>query len=189
MYAKYVVKYIRACDSYIGMRVIKNLLVLLCTVKPEMTNTPLTRKAAANKGINVQLFCKARGSPLPRFSWIFNGKTLLPNTTVDKYSITHSDVSRFIRCTYLLNNDFLYQYISFKVRRLYSIVLHTVNLVLRLTSNEFHFDRISMSDIVKKIFTVTNSKVVKRSQHPIKILSRETITISLKGLHSKDCVT
>lgn len=155
-----IAKYICVRDLRIGKRVIKNLLVLLCAVKPEMTNTPLTRKAAANKGINVQLFCKARGSPLPRFTWIFNGKTLLPNATEDKYSITHSDVSRFIRCTYLLNNDFLYQYISFRAPRLYSIVLRTVNLVLRLTSNEFHFDSISMSDIVKEIFTVANCKEV-----------------------------
>lgn len=124
------ISWICAHDSHIGMRIIKNLLVLLCAVKPEMMNTPLTRKAAANKGINVQLFCKARGSPLPRFTWIFNGKTLLPNATEDKYSITHSDVSCFIRCTYLLNNDFLYQYISFRAQRLHSIVLHsTINLV------------------------------------------------------------
>lgn len=93
-------------EPCIGKRVIKDLLVLLCAVKPEMTNTPLTRKAAANKGINVQLFCKARGSPLPRFTWIFNGKTLLPNATENKYSITHSDVSHFIRSAYLLNNEF-----------------------------------------------------------------------------------
>lgn len=101
--------YIFARTGYtsIGKRVIKDLLVLLCVVKPEMTNTPLTRKAAANKGINVQLFCKARGSPLPRFTWIFNGKTLLPNATENKYSITHSDVSHFIRRTYLLNNGLL----------------------------------------------------------------------------------
>lgn len=84
----------------------------------------------------------------------------MPNATEDKYSITHSDVSRFIRCTYLLNNDFLYQYISFRAPRLYSIVLRTVNLVLCLTSNEFHFDSISMSDIVKEIFTVANCKEV-----------------------------
>ncbi|XP_011068278.1 PREDICTED: nephrin-like isoform X1 [Acromyrmex echinatior] len=68
-------------------------ILFITNFKPEMTNTPLTRKAAANKGINVQLFCKARGSPLPHFTWIFNGKTLLPNATEDKYSITHSDLS------------------------------------------------------------------------------------------------
>ncbi|XP_050465209.1 nephrin-like isoform X4 [Cataglyphis hispanica] len=68
-------------------------ILFITNFKPEMTNTPLTRKAAANKGINVQLFCKARGSPLPRFTWIFNGKTLLPNATENKYSITHSDLS------------------------------------------------------------------------------------------------
>lgn len=58
-----------------------------------MMNTPLTRRAAANKGANVQLLCKARGSPLPRFTWTFNGKTLLPNVTEHKYGITHTDVS------------------------------------------------------------------------------------------------
>ncbi|XP_018304858.1 nephrin [Mycetomoellerius zeteki] len=68
-------------------------ILFITNFKPEMTNTPLTRKAAANKGINVRLFCKARGSPLPHFTWIFNGKTLLPNATEDKYSITHSDLS------------------------------------------------------------------------------------------------
>ncbi|EZA58762.1 Nephrin [Ooceraea biroi] len=68
-------------------------ILFITNFKPEMTNTPLTRKAAANKGINVQLFCKARGSPLPRFTWTFNGKTLLPNATENKYSITHSDLS------------------------------------------------------------------------------------------------
>ncbi|XP_014473522.1 PREDICTED: nephrin [Dinoponera quadriceps] len=68
-------------------------ILFITNFKPEMTNTPLTRKAAANKGINVQLFCKARGSPLPHFTWIFNGKTLLPNATENKYSITHSDLS------------------------------------------------------------------------------------------------
>lgn len=128
-----------------------------------MTNTPLTRKAAANKGINVQLFCKARGSPLPRFTWIFNGKTLLPNATENKYSITHSDVSHFIRRTYLLNNNFLYQYIFFRALfdRSTSIVLRIVNLILRLTPRESHFDRIFMLNVVKKIFTVENSEVVR----------------------------
>lgn len=127
-----------------------------------MTNTPLTRKAAANKGINVQLFCKARGSPLPRFTWIFNGKTLLPNATENKYSITHSDVSHFIRRTYLLNNNFLYQYIFFRTLfdRSTGIVLRTVNLILRLTPRESHFDGIFTLYVVKEIFTVENSKVV-----------------------------
>ena len=58
-----------------------------------MANSPLTKKAAANKGINVQLFCKARGSPLPEFYWFFNGKALLPNITDHKYSFTSSNVS------------------------------------------------------------------------------------------------
>ncbi|XP_076632643.1 sticks and stones isoform X2 [Colletes latitarsis] len=68
-------------------------ILFVTNFKPQMMNTPLTRRAAANKGINVQLFCKARGSPLPRFAWTFNGKTLLPNVTENKYSITHTDLS------------------------------------------------------------------------------------------------
>ncbi|XP_053999054.1 nephrin [Hylaeus anthracinus] len=68
-------------------------ILFVTNFKPQMMNTPLTRRAAANKGINVQLFCKARGSPLPRFAWTFNGKTLLPNVTEHKYSVTHTDLS------------------------------------------------------------------------------------------------
>ncbi|XP_017758682.1 PREDICTED: nephrin [Eufriesea mexicana] len=71
-------------------------ILFVTNFKPQMLNTPLTRKAAANKGINVQLFCKARGSPLPRFSWTFNGKTLLPNVTEHKYNILHTDLSELI---------------------------------------------------------------------------------------------
>ncbi|XP_015436524.1 PREDICTED: nephrin-like [Dufourea novaeangliae] len=71
-------------------------ILFVTNFKPQMINTPLTRKAAANKGINVQLFCKARGSPLPRFSWTFAGKTLLPNVTEHKYSITHTDLSELV---------------------------------------------------------------------------------------------
>ena len=59
-----------------------------------MANSPLTRKAAANKGKNVQLFCKARGSPLPEFKWFFGGKALLPNLTDHKYGFTSSNVSK-----------------------------------------------------------------------------------------------
>ncbi|XP_076375305.1 sticks and stones isoform X2 [Megalopta genalis] len=69
-------------------------VLFITNFKPQMMNTPLTRRAAANKGINVQLFCKARGSPLPRFSWSFNGKTLLPNVTEHKYSVTQTDLSK-----------------------------------------------------------------------------------------------
>ncbi|XP_066587701.1 nephrin-like [Prorops nasuta] len=68
-------------------------ILFITSFKPEMVNTPLTRKAAANKGINVQLYCKARGSPLPRFSWSFNGKALLANATEQKYAMTLSDLS------------------------------------------------------------------------------------------------
>jgi len=46
-----------------------------------------------------------------------------------------------------------------------------------------------MSDIVKDIFTVASSKVVKRSQHPIKILPRETITVLLQELYTRKTVT
>ncbi|XP_043477806.1 nephrin-like isoform X3 [Leptopilina heterotoma] len=60
---------------------------------PEMANSPLTRKAAAVRGVNAQLFCKARGSPLPEFSWFFNGKPLLPNLTEYKYGFTSSNLS------------------------------------------------------------------------------------------------
>lgn len=128
-----------------------------------MTNTPLTRKAAANKGISVHLYCKARGSPLPRFSWVFNRKTLSPNTTENKYSITHSDVSHFIRCTYLLNNDFLYRYISFRVPfdRSSCIVLRPINLISRLTLSKFYFDKIFIPDVVREIFTVGNLRLSK----------------------------
>ncbi|XP_034175874.1 sticks and stones isoform X1 [Osmia lignaria lignaria] len=71
-------------------------ILFVTNFKPQMMNTPLTRRAAANKGINVQLFCKARGSPLPRFTWTFDGKTLLPNVTEHKYGITHTDLSELI---------------------------------------------------------------------------------------------
>ncbi|XP_017790260.1 PREDICTED: nephrin [Habropoda laboriosa] len=71
-------------------------ILFVTNFKPQMMNTPLTRRAAANKGINVQLFCKARGSPLPRFSWSFNGKNLLPNVTEHKYGIAHTDLSELI---------------------------------------------------------------------------------------------
>ncbi|XP_043493047.1 nephrin isoform X1 [Polistes fuscatus] len=71
-------------------------ILFITNFTPEMMNTPLTRKAAANKGINAPLYCKARGSPLPRFTWIFNGRSLLPNATEHKYSITHSDLSELI---------------------------------------------------------------------------------------------
>ncbi|KAG7187933.1 hypothetical protein KM043_013897 [Ampulex compressa] len=71
-------------------------ILFVTNFKPEMMNTPLTRKAAANKGISVHLFCKARGSPLPRFSWTFNGKTLLPNITEHKYGVTQSDLTELL---------------------------------------------------------------------------------------------
>ncbi|XP_026675533.1 nephrin-like isoform X2 [Ceratina calcarata] len=71
-------------------------ILFITNFKPQMMNTPLTRRAAANKGINVQLYCKARGSPLPRFSWAFDGKTLLPNVTEHKYGVSHTNLSELI---------------------------------------------------------------------------------------------
>lgn len=68
-------------------------LFFLFAVKPEMANSPLTKKAAVNNGANAQLYCKAKGSPLPHFSWLFNGKTILPNVTDYKYSVTYTNVS------------------------------------------------------------------------------------------------
>ncbi|CAB0042243.1 unnamed protein product, partial [Trichogramma brassicae] len=60
---------------------------------PEMANTPLTKKAAVNNGANAQLYCKARGSPLPHFTWVYNGKTIMPNRTENKYSLTYTNLS------------------------------------------------------------------------------------------------
>lgn len=65
-----------------------------------MANSPLTRKAAAVRGVNAQLFCKARGSPLPEFLWYFNGKALLPNLTEYKYGFTSSNVSFSFKSSY-----------------------------------------------------------------------------------------
>lgn len=57
-----------------------------------MMNTALTKKAAANKGDSVKLFCKARGSPLPKFTWMFGSKTL-SNVATQKYEIVYNNVS------------------------------------------------------------------------------------------------
>lgn len=63
-------------------------------VEPQITNNHLTRKAAANVGSDVKLYCRARGSPLPKFIWTFNDKTLSPNITTDKYKITRKEVNK-----------------------------------------------------------------------------------------------
>lgn len=68
-------------------------VIALFAVKPEMENSPLTKKAAVNNGANAQLFCKAKGSPLPHFTWMFNGKTILPNVTDYKYGLTYTNAS------------------------------------------------------------------------------------------------
>ncbi|XP_077276716.1 sticks and stones isoform X2 [Temnothorax americanus] len=110
-------------------------ILFITNFKPEMTNTPLTRKAAANKGINVQLFCKARGSPLPRFTWIFNGKTLLPNATEDKYSITHSDLSELYSETMLTIYHVRSQdYGKYECRAQNKMGLSTDDILLDVTS-------------------------------------------------------
>jgi hypothetical protein len=57
-----------------------------------MVNTPLMKKVAVNNGANAQLFCKSRGSPLPHFTWVFNGKIILPNVTDYKYGFTYTNV-------------------------------------------------------------------------------------------------
>lgn len=62
-------------------------------VKPDMANSHLTKKAAVNSGANAQLYCKARGSPLPQFTWVFNGKPILPNMTDYKYKVAYTNVS------------------------------------------------------------------------------------------------
>lgn len=57
-----------------------------------MSNTAITRKSAANVNSDVKLYCKARGSPLPKFVWTYGEKTLSPNTTSDKYKISRKEV-------------------------------------------------------------------------------------------------
>ncbi|XP_025601953.1 nephrin isoform X2 [Athalia rosae] len=71
-------------------------ILFVTNFKPEMANSPLTKKAAANKGSSAQLSCKAQGSPLPRFTWLFNGKQLLTNRTDHKYDVTQTEVSELI---------------------------------------------------------------------------------------------
>uniref|UniRef100_A0ABD2WLG2 Nephrin n=1 Tax=Trichogramma kaykai TaxID=54128 RepID=A0ABD2WLG2_9HYME len=68
-------------------------ILFITNFGPEMANTPLTKKAAVNNGANAQLYCKARGSPLPHFTWVYNGKTIMPNRTENKYSLTYTNLS------------------------------------------------------------------------------------------------
>ncbi|XP_011493935.1 PREDICTED: nephrin-like [Ceratosolen solmsi marchali] len=68
-------------------------ILFITNFKPEMINTPLTKKVAVNNGANAKLFCKSRGSPLPHFTWVFNGKIILPNVTDYKYGITYTNLS------------------------------------------------------------------------------------------------
>ncbi|XP_014296084.1 nephrin isoform X2 [Microplitis demolitor] len=69
-------------------------ILFITNFEPQITNNHLTRKAAANVGSDVKLYCRARGSPLPKFIWTFNDKTLSPNITTDKYKITRKELSK-----------------------------------------------------------------------------------------------
>ncbi|XP_057323480.1 nephrin-like isoform X4 [Microplitis mediator] len=69
-------------------------ILFITNFEPQITNTHLTRKAAANVGSDVKLYCRARGSPLPKFIWTFGDKTLSPNVTTDKYKITRKELSK-----------------------------------------------------------------------------------------------
>lgn len=83
-------------------------LFYFTTVEPQMTNSALMKKAAANTGADVKLYCKARGSPLPKFVWHFGDKTLLPNMTTHKYEIFTKEVNKLLMthlylCLYLIH--------------------------------------------------------------------------------------
>ncbi|XP_063995244.1 nephrin isoform X2 [Diachasmimorpha longicaudata] len=69
-------------------------ILFITNFEPQMTNTAIMKKAAANTGSDVKLSCKARGSPLPKFVWYFGEKTLLPNMTSRKYEISRKEVSK-----------------------------------------------------------------------------------------------
>ncbi|XP_058810158.1 nephrin isoform X2 [Phymastichus coffea] len=68
-------------------------ILFITNFKPEMANSHLTKKAAVNSGASAQLYCKARGSPLPQFTWVFNGKPILSNMTDYKYKLTYMNLS------------------------------------------------------------------------------------------------
>ncbi|OXU27526.1 hypothetical protein TSAR_002284, partial [Trichomalopsis sarcophagae] len=77
-------------------------ILFITNFKPEMANSPLTKKAAVNNGANAQLYCKAKGSPLPHFTWVFNGKTILPNlselysqSVLTVYHVGQSDYGKY----------------------------------------------------------------------------------------------
>ncbi|XP_034948910.1 nephrin-like isoform X2 [Chelonus insularis] len=69
-------------------------ILFITNFEPQITSTPLMRKAAANVKDDVKLYCKARGSPLPKFTWTFGDKTIHPNATLDKYKITRKELSK-----------------------------------------------------------------------------------------------
>ncbi|XP_012226439.1 nephrin isoform X3 [Linepithema humile] len=127
-------EYLCKVNNGIG-NVTSDPILFITNFKPEMTNTPLTRKAAANKGISVHLYCKARGSPLPRFSWIFNRKTLSPNTTENKYSITHSDLSELYSETVLtIHNVKAQDYGKYECRAQNKVGQSSEDILLDVTS-------------------------------------------------------
>ncbi|XP_011311068.1 nephrin isoform X1 [Fopius arisanus] len=69
-------------------------ILFITNFEPQMTNTAIMRKAAANTGSDVKLHCKARGSPLPKFVWYFGEKLLLPNMTSQKHDVSRKEVSK-----------------------------------------------------------------------------------------------
>ncbi|XP_046619486.1 nephrin isoform X3 [Neodiprion virginianus] len=83
------------CNVNNGISNVTSRPILFVTnFKPEIESSPLTRKAAANKGAKVHLTCKARGSPMPKFTWIFSGRQLLPNRTDNKYDIVQTELTQ-----------------------------------------------------------------------------------------------
>ncbi|XP_012277554.1 nephrin isoform X2 [Orussus abietinus] len=79
-------------------------ILFITHYKPEMANVALTKKAAANRGANVQLHCKAQGSPLPRFTWLFEGRIISPNTSAHKYDIVQNEITKLFSETTLTIN-------------------------------------------------------------------------------------
>ncbi|KAK0090227.1 hypothetical protein PV325_002297 [Microctonus aethiopoides] len=69
-------------------------ILFITNFEPQMTNTAITKKAAANVGDDVKLYCKARGSPLPKFIWSFGDKTILQNASTEKYKIIRKEQSK-----------------------------------------------------------------------------------------------
>ncbi|KAJ8679127.1 hypothetical protein QAD02_014914 [Eretmocerus hayati] len=71
-------------------------ILFITNFKPEMMNSILTKKTAVNSGANAQLHCKAKSSPLPQFKWMFNGNTILQNSSTYKYDITNTNLSELL---------------------------------------------------------------------------------------------